>query len=221
MFDESRLCISAGLKDPAVGQTDLFCVFPTVATPEIFIGGSCYGENIARTLINILSVIVKIIEYIIIGHVEMCQRCAYAYRKKLALRYGRDSWGLGIMSAPTCAYAVTTAVTPFNSNAVSAFAAGFVVGFLITAGAFVAYACVAKRRGRAGESPEVTMGPTEFSMPLGDDPQEVGVDVLGLDMAPEGQAASLRQVERLALGIGGDSVSCRSRSDPTADRIRR
>ena len=102
--------------------------------------------------------------------------------------------GIGIMSAPTCAYAVTTTATPFNSNAVSAFVAGFAVGFLITAGAFVA--------------------------------------VLGLDMAPEGQAASLRQVERLALGIGGDvesldspksslSVSCRSRSDPTADRIRR
>ena len=84
----------------------------------------------------------------------------------------------------------------------------------------LSYACVAKRRGRAGESPEATMGPTEFSMPVGDDPQEVGVDVLGLDMAPEGQAASLRQVERLALGIEGDSVSCRSRSDPTADRIR-
>ena len=82
MFDKSRLCISAGLKDPAVGQTDLFCVFPTVATPEISIGGSCYGENIARSLVNILSVIVKIIEYLIIGHVEMCQRCAYAYRKK-------------------------------------------------------------------------------------------------------------------------------------------
>ena len=139
--------------------------------------------------------------------------------------------GIGIMSAPTCAYAATTTATPFNSNAVSAFVAGFAVGFLITAGAFVAYACVAKRRGRAGESPEATMGPTEFSMPVGDDPQEVGVDVLGLDMAPEGQAASLRQVERLALGIGGDvesldspksslSVSCRSRSDPTADRIR-
>ena len=30
------------------------------------------------------------------------------------------------------------------------------------------------------------MGPTEFSMPVGDDPQEVGVDVLGLDMAPRG-----------------------------------
>ena len=139
--------------------------------------------------------------------------------------------GIGIMSAPTCAYAATTTATPFNSNAVSTFVAGFAVGFLITAGAFVAYACVAKRRGRAGESLEATMGPTEFSMPVGDDPQEVGVDVLGLGVAPEGQAASLRQVERLALGIEGDvegldspksslSVSCRSRSDPTADRIR-
>ena len=139
--------------------------------------------------------------------------------------------GIGIMSAPTCAYAVTTTAIPFNSNAVAAFVAGFAVGFLTTAGAFVAYACVAKRRGRAGESPEATMGPTEFSMPVGDDPQAV-VDVLGLGMASEGQAASLRQVERLALGIGGDvesldspksslSVSCRSRSDPTADRIRR
>ena len=94
------------------------------------------------------------------------------------------------------------------------------MGFLITGGAFVAFACVAKRWGRAGESPEATMGPTEFSMPVGDDPQEVGVDVLGLDMAPEGQAASLRQVELLALGIEGDLVSCGSRSDPTADRIR-
>lgn len=128
--------------------------------------------------------------------------------------------GIGIISAPTCAYAVTTAVIPFNSNSVSAFAAGFAVGLLITAGAFVVYTRVAKRRGRVGESLEATIGPTEFSMPVGDDPQEVGVDVLGLDMAPEGQAASLRQVERLALGIGGDSVSCRSRSDPTADRIR-
>ena len=45
--------------------------------------------------------------------------------------------GIGIISAPTCAYAVTTAVTPFNSNSISAFAAGFAVGFLITAGAFV------------------------------------------------------------------------------------
>lgn len=203
MFDESRLCISAGLKDPTVSQTDLFCVFPTVATPEIFIGGSCYGENIVRSVVNILSVILNIIEYITIGHVEMCQRCAYAYRKKLALRYGRDSWGLGIMSAPTCAYAVTTAVTPFNSNSVSTFAAGFAVGLLITAGAFVVYTRVAKRRGRVGESPEVTIGPTEFSMPVGDDPQAV-VDVLGLGMASEDQAASLRQVERLALGIEGD-----------------
>lgn len=111
--------------------------------------------------------------------------------------------GIGIISAPTCAYAVTTAVTPFNSNAVSAFAAGFVVGFLITAGAFVAYARVAKRRRRVGESLEATIGPTEFSMPVGDDPQAV-VDVLGLGMASEDQAASLRQVERLALGIEGD-----------------
>ena len=47
------------------------------------------------------------------------------------------------------------------------------------------------------------MGPTEFSMPVGDDPQAV-VDVLGLGMASEDQAASLRQVERLALGIEGD-----------------
>ena len=138
--------------------------------------------------------------------------------------------GIGIISAPTCAYAVTTAVTPFNSNSISAFAAGFAVGFLITAGAFVVYTRVAKRRGRVGESLEATIGPTEFSMPVGDDPQAV-VDVLGLGMASEGQAASLRQVERLALGIEGDvegldspksslSVSCRSRSDPTADRIR-
>ena len=92
--------------------------------------------------------------------------------------------GISIMSAPTCAYAATTTATPFNSNAVSAFVAGFAVGFLITAGALVAYACVAKRRGRAGESLEATMGPTEFSMPVGDDPQEVGVDVLGLGVAP-------------------------------------
>ena len=80
MFDKSRLCISAGLKDPAVGQTDVFCVFPTVATPEIFIGGSCYGENIVRSVVNILSVIVKIIEYLLIRDLEMRRRCAYAYR---------------------------------------------------------------------------------------------------------------------------------------------
>ena len=90
MFDESRLCISAGLKDPAVGQTDLFCVFPTVTTPEIFVRSSCNGENIARSVVNILSVTIKVIEYIIIGKqgVQSCKPCSYEsaafgiYRKK-------------------------------------------------------------------------------------------------------------------------------------------
>ena len=70
--------------------------------------------------------------------------------------------------------------------------------------ALVAHTSTAKRRRRAGEDPEETVGATEFSMPVGDDLQAVGVDVLGLDMAPEDQAASLQQVERLALGIESD-----------------
>ena len=105
--------------------------------------------------------------------------------------------GIGTVSIPTCAYELKATVTPFNSNSVSAFIVGFAVGLLITVGAFVVYARVAKRMGRVGESPEATIGPTEFSMPVGDDPQAV-VDVLGLGMAFEDQAASLRQVERFA-----------------------
>ena len=105
--------------------------------------------------------------------------------------------GIGTVSIPTCAYELKATVTPFNSNSVSAFIVGFAVGLLITVGAFVVYARVAKRRRRAGESLEATIGPTEFSMPVGDDPQAV-VDVLGLGMAFEDQAASLRQVERFA-----------------------
>ena len=110
--------------------------------------------------------------------------------------------GIGIASAPSCAYAATTAAAPFNP--VSALAVGAVVGLLVTIGALVAHTSTAKRRRRAGEDPEETVGATEFSMPVGDDLQAVGVDVLGLDMAPEDQAASLQQVERLALGIESD-----------------
>ncbi len=56
--------------------------------------------------------------------------------------------GIGIASAPSCAYAATTAAAPFNP--VSALAVGAVVGLLVTIGALVAHTSTAKRRRRAG-----------------------------------------------------------------------
>ena len=111
--------------------------------------------------------------------------------------------GIDIMSVPTCASAAATIVRSSNSNSVSVFMAGFAVGLLITVGAFVAHAKGARRRKRVGESFEATMGSNGFSMPVGDDPQAISVDVLGLGMGFEDQASYLRQVEHLAPGIGG------------------
>ena len=123
--------------------------------------------------------------------------------------------GIGIATVPSCAYAATTAATPLNS--VPTLAVGAAVGLLVTVGACVAYASTAKRRRRTGRGLEGTVGLTEFSMPVGDDLQAVGVDVLELDMAPEDQVASLRQVERLALGIEGGVEGSENHEVPSAD----
>ena len=106
---------------------------------------------------------------------------------------------IGVANVPICAYADTTSSTPFNP--VSVFMAGFAVGFLIAVCVFVTYRSVARRRERAGKSLEAT---AEDSLRI------VGVNALGPSMALEDQAASLRQVGRIALGIESDIESPKS-----------
>lgn len=112
--------------------------------------------------------------------------------------------GIGAVSVPSCAYAATTSASfglPYE------FVIGAAVGILTTAGAIAVFLKLSRRRRQAREQAEERTAVVDFSVPVGNDVPATGIDTLMIEMSPNDQMASQRQVERLALGIEGEFVT--------------
>lgn len=112
--------------------------------------------------------------------------------------------GIGAVSVPSCAYAATTSASfglPYE------FVVGAAVGILTAAGAIAVFLKLSRRRKQAREQAEERTAVVDFSIPVGDDVPATDIDALMIEMSPNDQMASQRQVERLALGIEGEFVT--------------
>lgn len=112
--------------------------------------------------------------------------------------------GIGAVSVPSCAYAATTSASfglPYE------FVVGAAVGIMTAAGAFAVFLKLSRRRKQAREQAEERTAVVDFSIPVGDDVPATDIDALMIEMSPNDQMASQRQVERLALGIEGEFVT--------------
>ena len=112
--------------------------------------------------------------------------------------------GIGAVSVPSCAYAATTSASfglPYE------FVVGAAVGIMTAAGAIAVFLKLSRRRKQAREQAEERTAVVDFSIPVGDDVPATDIDALMIEMSPNDQMASQRQVERLALGIEGEFVT--------------
>lgn len=112
--------------------------------------------------------------------------------------------GIGAVSVPSCAYAATTSASfglPYE------FVVGAAVGIMTAAGAIAVFLKLSRQRKQAREQAEERTAVVDFSIPVGDDVPATDIDALMIEMSPNDQMASQRQVERLALGIEGEFVT--------------